>query len=77
MNNEVLSNEEIVNILATNGATNIFMLDTATVISVLVIVVFMIKLFNNVVKTNSVGQLTTSGRDLERSKRNLRMLGQL
>ena len=42
--------------------TNIMLLDTTTLISILVMVVFIIKLFNNVLKTNSVGSLPTVGR---------------
>ena len=34
--------------------TNIFLLDTTTLLSMLVIVVFMIKLFNNVLKSNGI-----------------------
>ena len=42
--------------------TNIMLLDTTTLISILVMVVFIIKLFNNVLKTNSVGNLPIVGR---------------
>ena len=38
------------------------LLDTTTLISILVMVVFIIKLFNLVLKTNSVGSLPTAGR---------------
>ena len=38
------------------------LLDTTTLISILVMVVFIIKLFNLVLKTNSVGRLPTAGR---------------
>ena len=53
MNNEALDILEAND----NAATNIFLLDTSTVLSILVIVVFMIKLFNNVLASNSVGDL--------------------
>ena len=46
------------NVAATK--TNIFLLDTTTLLSVLVIVVFMIKLFNNVLKSNGIS--TTGGK---------------
>ena len=40
--------------------TNIFLLDTSTLLSMLVIVVFMIKLFNNVLKSNGIS--STAGK---------------
>ena len=54
-----IMNNEALDILEANdnAATNIFLLDTSTVLSILVIVVFMIKLFNNVLASNSVGDL--------------------
>ena len=50
--------------------TNILLIDTPTLISVLVMVVFMLKLFNNVIKTNSVGN---SSLVAGRSKRSAKM----
>lgn len=43
-----------------SAATNILLLDTTTLISILVMVVFIIKLFNNVLKSNGVGSSLTS-----------------
>ena len=60
MNYDVVQEKEATN--RNGAATNIMLLDTTTLISILVMVVFIIKLFNNVLKTNSVGTLPTAGR---------------
>ena len=51
--------------------TNILLIDTPTLISVLVMVVFMLKLFNNVLESNSVGNesLVAGKRKRKRSVR--------
>ena len=55
----------------TKRNTNILLIDTPTLISVLVMVVFMLKLFNNVLKSNSVGNANlVAGR--KRMKRSYR-----
>ena len=58
---QVMSNV-VVQEIRNDAPTNIMLLDTTTLISILVMVVFIIKLFNNVLKTNSVGSLPTVGR---------------
>lgn len=55
-------NEEPIREKSRETVTNILLLDTTTLISILVMVVFIIKLFNKVIETNSVGTLPTSGR---------------
>ena len=49
--------------------TNILLIDTPTLISVLVMVVLMLKLFNNAIKTNSVGNTSlVAGRSRRSAK---------
>ena len=52
--------------------TNILLIDTPTLISVLVMVVFMLKLFNNVLESNSVGNESLVAGKRKRSVRRRR-----
>jgi hypothetical protein len=56
INNEVEKTSE----RGRSAVTNTILLDTSTLISLLVIIVFIIKLFNRVMQSNSAGNLVTA-----------------